>query len=351
MIRCRDPLRYDTPPPPSLDCLLPRPAIVTMFSKTPRCQVVPLPRDQVSFVIDGRERLGWHFGKDAPRPFFYPMIGPAGLPLTRMGHPGAPNHDHHRSIWFAHHQVLGIDFWSDQSDAVIRQSQWLAYVDGEHSAEMAVDLKWYDGHDPQPLIDQQLIVSVAPHGDNELMMEIQTSLSSVADSLELGQTSFGLLAVRVAKSLSAVFGGGQLTGENGVQGEQNLFGKRSPWIDYSGPVDRQVSGEQADSKDRSSHASDVIEGITYFDHIDNPNYPSKWHVRDDGWMGASICRDAPLLLRRDQPTRWRYLLHTHRGPVDLTAAEQIAKRFHASPSWRVAKATAPHRQYSITRNP
>ncbi len=32
-----------------------------------------------------------------------------------MGHPGAPNHDHHRSIWFAHNKLLGIDFWSDRT--------------------------------------------------------------------------------------------------------------------------------------------------------------------------------------------------------------------------------------------
>ena len=47
--------------------------------------------------------------------------------LTRMGHPGAPDHDHHQSIWFAHHKVMGIDFWGNASGAVIRQLQWLAY--------------------------------------------------------------------------------------------------------------------------------------------------------------------------------------------------------------------------------
>ncbi|MGB1817136.1 MAG: DUF6807 family protein, partial [Rubripirellula sp.] len=61
-----------------------------MFSKSPRCQVVPLPQKQVAFVVDGQERLRWHASDDAPRPFFFPLTGPSGLPLTRMGHPGAP---------------------------------------------------------------------------------------------------------------------------------------------------------------------------------------------------------------------------------------------------------------------
>ncbi len=140
-----------------------------MYSSSPRCQVVPLAGQQFAFAVDGHERLRWHASGDAPRPFFFPLIGPSGLPLTRMGHPGAPNHDHHRSIWFAHHKVLGIDFWSDNSKAVIRQEQWLALEDGDRDARMAAQLKWYDGHDPAPLVQQQVVFVVSksdkPHHD------------------------------------------------------------------------------------------------------------------------------------------------------------------------------------------
>ncbi|MEZ5432290.1 MAG: DUF6807 family protein [Verrucomicrobiales bacterium] len=44
----------------------------------------------------------------------FPLTGPSGEPLTRMGHPGAENHDHHRSVWFAHNKLNGLDFWSEQ---------------------------------------------------------------------------------------------------------------------------------------------------------------------------------------------------------------------------------------------
>ena len=58
---------------------------------SPRCTLIPLPEHQVAFQVDGAERLRWHFGPQYPRPFFYPLIGPAsGLSVTRMGHPGAP---------------------------------------------------------------------------------------------------------------------------------------------------------------------------------------------------------------------------------------------------------------------
>ncbi len=304
-----------------------------MFSTSPRCQIVPLPGRQVAFGIDGRERLRWHAGDiSAPRPYFFPLIGPSGLPLTRMGHPGAANHDHHRSIWFAHHKVLGIDFWSDNTEALIRQEEWIAYEDGDVDARMACRLRWYDGHDPQALIEQHVIVSLSPDDGKGVLFEIQTSLVSMAESLELGATNFGLLAVRVANSISAVFGDGMLTGGSGETTEANLFGKASGWIDYSGTIDKET-----------------VEGITYFDHPDNLSYPSKWHVRDDGWMGASICRDAPVMLHHDTPTTFRYLLHAHAGPVDLNRASKVAEQFHSSSGFAITKSDKPHHGFEIIR--
>ena len=305
-------------------------ALKPMFTKSPRCQIVPLPNHEVAFGIDGNERLRWHASPTAPRPFFFPLIGPSGLPLTRMGHPGAPNHDHHRSIWFAHHKVLGIDFWSDNTDARIRQTEWMCYEDGDNACRMAVTLGWYDGHDPTPLIDQQVIVSLGPDEGAGVLLEIQTELKSTAATIELQQTNFGLFAVRVAAAISGTFGDGVISGANGQVGEKNLFGKPNPWMDYSGSIDENVT-----------------EGITYFDHASNPTFPSKWHVRTDGWMGASICRDEPVILSKGEPTIWRYMLHAHAGPVDSKTADQLATHFNNLPRWRVRRSPKPHHQFEI----
>src|SRR5438445_4118501 len=207
-----------------------------MAFKVPRCQVLPLPDYQASFQIEGAERLRWHFGPSYPRPFFYPLRGPSGDSLTRMGHPGAPDHDHHRSIWFAHAKVLGIDFWSDKTPARIRQKQWLHYQDGEDEMAMAVLLGWYDGHDPKELLEQELVAGVRPRPDGETLVELQATFRPAAESLEFGKTNFGFLAVRVAKNLSAHFGGGVITNSQGATGEPAIFGKPARWMDYSGPV-------------------------------------------------------------------------------------------------------------------
>jgi len=298
----------------------------------PRCRVLPLPGSQVSLQVDGHERLRWHFGEDSPRPFFYPLLGPSGSSLTRMGHPGAPNHDHHRSIWFAHAKVLGIDFWSDNTPARIRQKQWLAYQERDDEASMAVQMEWFDGHDPQPLVEQQLVAAVRPADGQETLVELQATFRPRSKTLEFGKTNFGFLAVRVAANLSAYFGGGQLTDSEGRQGEPAIFGKQARWVDYSGPV---PAGGQ--------------EGITYFDHPSNPGYPTHWHVREDGWMGASACLAGPLSITQEQPLVLRYLLHAHRGPANPAVSEPIAARFAAMPRYEVVKGAVKHTMFTVRR--
>lgn len=303
-----------------------------MVYKFSRCQLVPLPDYQVSFQIDGVERLRWHFGPSYPRPFFYPLIGPSGAPLTRMGHPGAPNHDHHRSLWFAHAKVLGIDFWSDTTAARIRQKSWLHYQDGDAEAVMAVQLGWYDGHDPRELLEQEVVAALRPGAEGEVFLELQATFRPRAEQLEFGKTNFGFLAVRMAKSLSVHFGGGVLTGSGGATGEPALFGKSAAWMDYSGPVPR-----------------GGLEGITYFDHPSNPGFPVHWHVREDGWMGAAPCLEKPLPTARKTPLQLRYLLHAHKGGVDAERAKKVSALFAQSGRYAVVRSKEKHQQYAIER--
>lgn len=314
-----------------------------MPSPTPTCRIVPLADHQVAFLIGDRERLRWHYGDQYPRPFFFPLIGPAGGSLTRMGHPGAPNHEHHRSIWFAHANVDGHDFWSDNTKTKIQQQHWLAYVDGEREATMAVEMYWLDPTG-QRLLTHEMVASLKlagsdPGQDNELFLELQSRFSS-DKTVKLGQSNFGILGVRVAKSISTFFGDGMIANSEGQFGEPNIFGQSAQWMDYSGTV---RAGNQS-----------AIQGVTYFDHQDNPNYPAHWHVREDGWMGASLCRLADVKISSGtvnpgKPLTVRYLLHSHLGKLNTVYAQEIGRAFNASPDYVVKKATTKHRQFTIVR--
>ena len=306
----------------------------------PRCELVPLPASQVSFRVHGEEKARWHFGGDAPRPFFYPLKGPSGAVLTRMGHPGAQNHDHHRSFWFAHHDVNGFDFWSEQGGTRIRQKMWYAYRDGDEEAIMASQLGWFDP-DQREVMETDLVTALRPLRNGEHLLEVQLTLRPAGKGAEvvLKKSNFGVIAVRVAKSLTAHFGGGQIADSQGRIGEADIFGKAARWVDYSGPV------TVGTGPDRRS----VIEGITLFDHPGNPNFPAKWHVREDGWMGPSLCRDRDLTVTSVAPVTLRYLLHAHSGPVDPVMAERVERGFHERPGFGVGKAKERHRQYDVWR--
>jgi len=305
-----------------------------------RCEIVPLAEHQVSFQIDGVEITRWHYGSQYPRPFFYPFMGPAGQSLTRMGHPGAPDHDHHRSIWFAHADVNGVNFWSDQTEGRVLQKQWICYSDGEAEAIMACLAGWYDGAGTE-LLEQETVTATMPleHGEHAMELQITVRASDAAKTVELGKTNFGFLAVRVAKTLSVHFGGGRLTNSEGQVGEAEIFGRPARWMDYSGPV------ADGPGRDRKT----LVEGITYFDHPDNPRHPACWHVREDGWMGASPCMHEGVAVTREKPLRLRYLLHAHTGPYDQAKADAVHQSFTARRGFQVRKGARQHLQFEVVR--
>ncbi len=68
-------------------------------------------------------------------------------------------------------------------------------------------------------------------------------------------------------------------------------------------------------------ADGVIEGITLLDNPSNPNHPSIFHVRDDGWMGASLTYAEPLDITKEQPLTLRYRFWIHTRWCDLKETE------------------------------
>jgi hypothetical protein len=297
-----------------------------MAYQVPHVQIVPQPDDQVSFQVDGQERLRWHASPRYPRPFFFPVVGPSGRSLTRMGHPAAPDHGHHRSLWWGHQDIGGVNFWEERGgEQQIRQDEWIHYQDGPEEAGMVVRLGWYDAHQAR-LLQQELIAVYRPLPEGEGWLELQTTFVPALDDLPLGRTNFGFLGLRVAASLSAHYGGGRLTSSEGGVGEPALFGKTARWMDYSGPI-----------------RGETWEGITWFDHPTNPRHPTAWHVRDDGWMSAAFCLRRDYEMPRSPPLRLRYGFHVHARAVQAETAAARLKAFAESPAWEVVKADRPWR--------
>lgn len=279
----------------------------------PKIQIIPKLDGYVSFQYLGREILGWNSSYSSPRPYFYPVIGPGDSSVTRMGHPAAADHGHHRSFWWGHNSIAGVNFWEESRNQgnkpQIRQDNWIHFQDGDIEAAFAVQLGWYDSHNSK-LMQQDLITLVRPLPNGELWMEINTRFIPVPVELKIQKTNFGFLGIRVAKTISAKFGGGLLSSSNGEKSEKNIFAKPAKWIDYSGPVTEKCYA-----------------GITWFDHPLNQRHPVSWHVRDDGWMSPAFCLRDEYLLEKSKPLELRYGLHIHDGKLDVKVAEKQFQSF------------------------
>ncbi|MDM4017267.1 DUF6807 domain-containing protein [Roseiconus lacunae] len=303
-------------------------------------QILPVSQQAFEFQHLGQTKAVWHASQTTIRPYLFPLIGPSGQSVTRMGHPGAPDHDHHRSVWFAHHSVDGMSYWSENGGTRIQQKQWYAIEDGAEACRLATNLEWI-ATDGTPHVNQDLIIELIAGKDNEFWIDVQTEFRAAEgrETVTFDQSNFGIFAVRVSKQLSQVFGGGTLTSDTGDTGEPALFEKPHRWVDYSGNT-TVYHENQSDS---------VPEGITYFDHPTNPGFPNRWHVRKDGWMCASPTMTAPIIIDSDSSLQLRYRLSIHRGGYDPNRAAATFKDFAAQKPWSIERSKRPHIRYELVR--
>jgi hypothetical protein len=275
----------------------------------PRMQVLPLPRDEASVECSGREISRYYFDKDLYRPFLYPMIGPSGRSLTRMGHPRDPNtHSHHNSLWVSHHDVGGVGFWNDakSSEGRIVHQKVLRYEETDDEALIEVQNHWIDGAGRgKVLLEETRAMRFLPQADSQWLLVLDITFSAPKQPLTLGKTNFGFVGVRMAKTINVHDGGGMIRNSEGAINERQVHEKAARWCDYSGPI-----------------TPTAREGITLLDHPQNPNHPTVFHVRDDGWMGAAFNFAASYTIQLGQPLKLRYGLWVHAGVPTPAAIDQ-----------------------------
>ena len=280
----------------------------------PRLQVVPLPYDQASFQADGVEITRYHFGSELERPFLYPIVGPFGRSLTRMGHPHDPeSHSHHNSVWITHHDVNGHNFWVDGSGATIRHKRIVEYVDKGETSSIVAENEWVT-KEGKVLLAETRTTTVTLLENKEWLLVIDLKLEAKGETVTLGKTPFGMIGVRMAKTIGVHDGGGRIRNSEGQVNEKEVFWKQARWVDYSGAI-----------------ANGVLEGVTLFDHPGNPNHPSHFHVRNDGWMGASMTFEGPRKIKPDAPLHLRYGLYVHADMKPAVQIEQQWQRFAQTP--------------------
>ena len=122
----------------------------------------------------------------------------------------------------------------------------------------------------------------------------------------------GVIAFRVATSMDGARGGTIINSEGG-RGEQECWGRRAAWCDYTGRV-----GDAENA---------LRQGIAVFSHPANFAAPPRWHVRDYGLFAVNPFSNGsftggektPFTLPRGESVNFDFRVLLHGEGADLGA--------------------------------
>lgn len=249
--------------------------IAVSLAATPPVVTFQKAEGRVDVAIGGKPFTSYYHANDLPRPFFHPLRAADGRVMTRAypmdqnapGEEGDRDHPHHRSCWFTHGDVNGVDYWSEgakrQGKIVVTN---LDKLQNGPVGILATTAAWIDdtGH---KVLDQKEEVRIKGD-DKRRIMDFTITLTPTDKDVTFGDTKEGSFSVRLATPLKET-NGGVIINSEGATGMKGCWGKKAKWVDYSGTL----AGSKV--------------GLTMMDHPGNLRYPTTWHVRDYGLFAAN----------------------------------------------------------------
>jgi hypothetical protein len=282
-------------------------------------------QDRIAVSIDGKPFTTFYFGPETMKPYLHPLRTASGTIVTR-GYPmeniegETRDHPHHQGVWFTHGDVNGYDFWSNPEKGPKKGRVVLDRIvrvqGGSKTGIIWADFNWV-GADGKPLLKEQRKMTF--YDEPEIrMVDFDITLTAV-ERVKFGDTKEGTFAIRLADSMTEKAKGGVMTSAEEQQTMKNVWGKPSPWVDYSG----KVGGETV--------------GVAIFDHPSNPKHPTHWHSRDYGLFAANIfgehdfysdkSRDGSVSLEAGKSLRFRYRVVVHPGDTEAADVASLYERY------------------------
>ncbi|MCA9260265.1 MAG: PmoA family protein [Planctomycetales bacterium] len=258
--------------------------------------------------------------KSNSRPIVWPLLGPDGVKMTR-DYPMVPesvgeahDHPHHRSFWFTHGEVNGVDFWAETPNhGTVEHQAFTVLSEGEHAIVAANNI--WKKPDGTPVLTERRRLTFGGTADVR-WMDCEFVLAAEHGEVHFGDTKEGSFALRVAESMKVDAKlGGKILNSRGDE-NQKAWGQPAEWVDYVGPID------------------DATYGIAIFCHPTTFHYPNRWHVRTYGLFAANpfgvyhFTGDkeptAGVVLESGEELTFRYRILLHRGD---TESAEIAEHF------------------------
>ncbi len=297
-------------------------AAPTTASSSPGSLVWTTDTEGVTLTQAGAMVLRYEF-KSGRKPIVYPLIGPGGLSMTRdypmkpSEKDGSKDHPHHRSLWMTHGEVNDIDFWmeADKAGRIEHDQVVTSEADGT-TAKLATTANWITP-DGQTLLHESRTMTVS--GDDSLRgIEFSIDLTAGDQKVHFGDTKEGSFGIRVPDTMAVDRKlGGSILNEHGER-DGDAWGKRSRWVDYSGPIGDQTAG------------------ITILEHPASFGAPCRWHVRTYGLFAANPFMEyhasggqptAGHTLQPGETMHLKYKVLLHPGPANAESIEAQWKSF------------------------
>lgn len=207
------------------------------------------------------------------KPILFPIVGPTGKELTR-GWPmrdalefEAKDHPHHRSLWFTHGNVNGVDFWSESGKNGTIVQREVVKAEGGDTATIITKNDWL-APDGKKVCEDERTIRIGGNKETR-WIDFDITLKASEGELTFGETKEGSFGVRVWETmkLTAKKGGHIINSEG--QKDKETWSKPAAWVDYYGPVDGETLG------------------IAILNHPQSFRFPTTWHVRDYGLFAAN----------------------------------------------------------------
>lgn len=238
-------------------------------------------------VMIGDQLFTEYVTKSKSKPILWPINAADGSPVTRAPQDDIKEHPHHRSLWFSHGDVNGVDFWSEGPKAgSIEHDSFAEVTDGKDGkpARIVTKSSWKSPKGKTFLTDKREHEFGA--SGTQRWIDFRITLIASEDKVVFGDTKEGSFAVRIAESMNVKNPGqGHIATSSGLT-DVKAWGKKAEWVDYWGPID-------------GNKGQRPIIGITIFNHPESFRYPTFWHVRDYGLFAANPFGEDGFKLRKE----------------------------------------------------
>ena len=275
----------------------------------------------VEVHVGGEHFTTYHYGGQRHVPFLWPVLAEGGVGMTRnfpmaVDEPASEDHPHHISLYLTYGALNGHDFWhvGRGRPGVIRTAK-IETGDGEGHGWIRAHNHWLSQRDDKLILEEVRELRFHDSETSGRVFDFISTFKATQSDVEFGDSKEGMLAFRIRPEMDGERGG-VLTNAEGRQGEAAVYGKPSPWMDYTGTI--------------AGHGQ---RGIALFDHPDNFR-PVQWHVRNYGLAAANPfgtrsvagLEDGRHTLKEGESLTLRYRFYIHSGDHEEA---QVADKYEA----------------------